>query len=155
PAVVGEALAGDRRGRLRGSRFVTPRAGVRPAGTLVPPPAVFWRRSFLEEHRDLLGHCLWTNVLLSLAGRAGITVPRTFAVVDVRHEARHGLAGLIRQWLDGRRLRRRVPGLGLGSLLRARLVSSAGLLRGRARAALRVLPHGVEARLRTLYVRRV
>ena len=81
---------------------------------------------------------------------------RTFAAVEVESEGHWwGLAGLVRQLLDGRRFEGRVPGLSTGSLLRAHLASVVRQVKRPARALLRLMPRGVETRVRTLYSRRI
>jgi glycosyl transferase family 1 len=64
PAVVGQALGTDRRRRPTHVRYRPPQPHRPEFGAPAPPAAVFWRRSWLLEHRAALDGPRWAHRLL-------------------------------------------------------------------------------------------
>src|SRR5581483_7723122 len=132
-AVVGEALSVTAQGCYHASRFVRPRSRQQLTRANVPPPVVFWRGDFLQQHRELLGPRFRAGALLAQAGSSVRWLERTLAAVETSMEARYDGPGLVRRLAGAlARVARRFPGT--------------------KRAVVKLLPRRFEAILRGWYV---
>jgi glycosyltransferase involved in cell wall biosynthesis len=155
-ATVGEALGCDAAGSLLSSRYVTPRAGIQPCGEPVPPCVVYWKRAFLNEHKQLLTAPLWTNRLLHAAGDRVHIACRTLAHIDVEIERRLWPApGLMGQLVESCRRRGAVQAVGPVRVLTSHLLHGLYRLRRPAKAVLAVMPRWLRAWSRSLYARTI